>query len=142
MISPVDRGLRNGFVAGFWAIIPGVLLLINAENESDFSLLLDFAILMLVFPAILFVCCLLSSRQYGNGRNKLITSAVCGVFGMICVNFIFQIFYIIYTVANEIELELHYSDLINFQEIITGLLIGIFSFIMDFLNKPAKFTEI
>ena len=61
---------------------------------------------------------------------------------MICVNFIFQIFYIIYTVANEIELELHYSDLINFQEIITGLLIGIFSFIMDFLNKPAKFTEI
>lgn len=131
----IIHGLRNGFIAGLWAFVPGFLVVLETDDDFDFSLLLDSVILVIVFPVILCICCLITSLAFITAKDLFLSSMTCGVSGMFMMNILIQSFYIISYEINGINIEIEFSDFVNFQQLLIGILIGVFSTLVIGVNR-------
>jgi hypothetical protein len=131
----IVHGLRNGFIAGLWAFIPGLLVVIDTDDSFDFSLLLDSVILIIVFPVILCVCCLITSLAFITAKDMFLSTMTCGVSGMFIMNIFIQLFYIISYEINGINVEIEFADFVDLQQLLIGILIGIFSVLVIGVNR-------
>tara|TARA_B100001113_G_C20612379_1_gene406698 strand:- start:59 stop:499 length:441 start_codon:yes stop_codon:yes gene_type:complete len=131
----IVHGLRNGFVAGLWAFIPGLLVVIDTDDSFDFSLLLDSVILIIVFPVILCVCCLITSLAFITAKDMFLSTMTCGVSGMFIMNIFIQLLYIISYEINGINVEIEFADFVDLQQLLIGILIGIFSVLVIGVNR-------
>lgn len=131
----VVHGLKNGFIAGLWAIIPGILVIINSEDSFSLDDLLETAVLIFIFPVILCICCLITSLAFITAKDLFLSVITCGVSGMFFMNIFVQLFYIINYEINDINAELQVSDLVNLQQLFIGFLIGIFAILIIGVNR-------
>ena len=131
----IVHGLRNGFVAGLWAFIPGLLVVIDTDDSFDFSLLLDSVILIIVFPVILCVCCLITSLAFITAKDMFLSTMTCGVSGMFIMNIFIQLLYIISYEINGINVDIEFADFVDLQQLLIGILIGIFSVLVIGVNR-------
>ena len=133
--SSVVHGLKNGFVAGLWAIIPGILVIINSDDSFDLDDLFETAMFIFIFPVILCICCLISSLAFITAKDSFFSVITCGVSGMFFMNILLQLFYIISYEINDINVELQVSDLVNLQQLFIGFLIGVFTIFIIGANR-------
>lgn len=128
-------GLNNGAVASLWALIPGIMIITSADNDSDFDLLLDFLGLMILFPIILVIVSTISSQKHSKPSEILANCIICCISGGIFFNLILQLFFYIEALGDDTQYELELSALVSINSIVKGLLIGLFSSMVVIMNR-------
>tara|TARA_X000000368_G_C22767488_1_gene595609 strand:- start:42 stop:662 length:621 start_codon:yes stop_codon:yes gene_type:complete len=130
----VKNGFKNGLICGLWAVIPGVLIVINANEASTLELLINALGLIVLSPMIVCIMCMIFALRYTESEEIFLASMICGVSGIFTVNFVIQLFYIGEAEINNNTIDIGFSDFINLQLMITGLLISAFSAIVVISN--------
>ena len=124
----------NGLICGLWALIPGLIILINAEEDSMFSLAMEFFWLIILFPAIICVVCVVASSAYTTPKDIMLNCAICATSGIIIMNLIVQIYFIIYFIMNDLKVDLGVSDFFNIEQILIALFTGLFAGLIRIFN--------
>ena len=131
----VKNALLNGLICGLWVLITGlVVLLINAGEASLISLAADFLMLIILFPVIICVACVVSSSAYTSPKEIMLNSSICAISGVIIMNLIVQIYFIIFLIMNDLKVDLDVGDFFNIEQIILALFTGLFAGVIRILN--------
>jgi hypothetical protein len=64
-----------------------------------------------------------------------LSTMTCGVSGMFIMNIFIQLFYIISYEINGINVEIEFADFVDLQQLLIGILIGIFSVLVIGVNR-------
>ena len=94
----IKHSIRNGILCGLWAMIPGLIILVNAEDSSLISLVADFFMLIILFPAIICITCIALSASYFKASEIIMACLICSFVSIIWLNIIIQ-FYIMISVS-------------------------------------------
>jgi len=128
------NSFKNGLICGLWAVIPGVLIVINASDDSTLELLINALGMIILAPVIVCIMCIILSLRYIESKEIFLASMICGISGIVTVNFVIQCFYIFEAAINNNPVNITSSDFLSLQLIITGLLISAFSAIVVISN--------
>ena len=130
----VRHALSNGLICGLWALIPGLIVLINAEEASILSLAAEFLWLIILFPAIICIVCVVSSSAYTTPKDIMLNCTICATSGIIIMNLIVQIYFILYFIMNDLKVDLGVSDFFNIEQILIALFTGLFAGLIRIFN--------
>jgi Na+-driven multidrug efflux pump len=115
-------------------LIPGLIVLINAEEASILSLAAEFLWLIILFPAIICIVCVVSSSAYTTPKDIMLNCTICATSGIIIMNLIVQIYFILYFIMNDLKVDLGVSDFFNIEQILIALFTGLFAGLIRIFN--------
>jgi hypothetical protein len=130
----VQRALSNGLICGLWALIPGLIIMINAEENSMLSLAVAFLWLTISFPAIICIVCVVASSAYTTPKDIMLNCVICATSGIIIMNLIVQFYFVVYMEINDLKVDLGFSDFFNISQIMMALFIGLFVGLIRLFN--------
>ena len=128
------HALSNGIICGFWALILGLVVLINAEEGSILSFAAEFLWLIILFPAIICIVCVVSSSTYTTPKDIILNCTICATSGIIIMNLVVQIYFILYFIMNDLKVDLGVSDFFNIEQILMALFTGLFAGLIRIFN--------
>ena len=128
------HALSNGIICGFWVLILGLIVLINAEEGSILSFAAEFLWLIILFPAIICIVCVVSSSTYTTPKDIMLNCTVCATSGIIIMNLVVQIYFILYFIMNDLKVDLGVSDFFNIEQILMALFTGLFAGLIRIFN--------
>jgi hypothetical protein len=128
------HALSNGIICGFWVLILGLIVLINAEEGSILSFAAEFLWLIILFPAIICIVCVVSSSTYTTPKDIMLNCTICATSGIIIMNLVVQIYFILYFIMNDLKVDLGVSDFFNIEQILMALFTGLFAGLIRIFN--------
>ena len=132
------HAIGNGIIGGLWILIPGLVIMIG-EHDSIFSLAIEFALLIAMFPVIIFVVCVVASSTFTNTKEIMTICSITAVTGMFIMNAIVQIYFIIFLGLNDGTIDdIKLGDFFNFQQILFALFMGLFAGIISIVNPTIE----
>ncbi len=130
----IKHSIRNGILCGLWAMIPGLIVLLNAEDSSLISLAADFLILIILFPAIICITCVVLSTAYTKTSEIIMACSICSFVSIIWMNIIIQFYIMMYSAMNDLIIDLDLGAIFEIKQILIALFAGLFSAIIRIAN--------
>lgn len=130
----IKHSIRNGILCGLWAMIPGLIILVNNEDSSLISLATDFLVLIILFPAIICITCLALSAAYRKTSEIIMACLICSFVSIIWLNIIIQFYIMMYSAMNDLIIELNFGAIFDIKQILIALFAGLFSAIIRIGN--------
>ena len=130
----IKHSIRNGILCGLWAMIPGLIILVNAEDSSLISLVADFFMLIILFPAIICITCVALSASYVKASEIIMACLICSFVSIIWLNIIIQFYIMIYSALNDLVIELDFGAIFEMKQILIAMFAGLFSAIIRIAN--------
>ena len=130
----IKHSIRNGIFCGLWAMIPGLILLVNAEDSSLISLAADFFMLIILFPAIICITCVVLSDSYTKASEIIMACLICSFVSIIWLNIIIQVYIMMYSALNDLIIELDFGAIFDIKQILIAMFAGLFSAIIRIAN--------
>tara|TARA_B100000767_G_scaffold268386_1_gene288537 strand:- start:528 stop:1130 length:603 start_codon:yes stop_codon:yes gene_type:complete len=130
----IKHSIRNGILCGLWAMIPGLIILANSEDGSLISLAADFLMLIILFPAIICITCVVLSASYIKTSEIIMACLICSFVSIIWLNVIIQVYILIYSALNDLVIELEFGAIFDIKQILIAMFAGLFSAIIRIAN--------
>ena len=97
------HGVKNGLACGLSALIPAIIFLLYNIESTQKEYYDDLEPFLSLFPAFIFITCLISNASINEKKEILQCSLSCALCGIILWNFIFQMFFSAHAVLNDYE---------------------------------------
>ena len=133
-VQLIKHSIRNGFLCGLWALIPGLIILLTTEGSSLISLAANFLMLIILFPAIICITCLAMSSTYRKTSEIITACLICSIVSIIWMNTIVQFYIKIFSVMNDLETEIDFGAIFELSQILLALFAVLFSSIIRIAN--------
>ena len=130
----IKHSIRNGILCGLWAIIPGLVILVNTEGSSLVSFVADFLMLTILFPAIICIICVVLSTYYIKASEIIMACLICSFVSIVWLNIIVQIYIMLYSSLNDLVVELDFGAIFNIKQILIAMFAGLFSAMIRIAN--------
>jgi hypothetical protein len=130
----IKHSIRNAIFCGLWAMIPGLIILANAEDSSLISLAADFFMLIILFPAIICITCVVLSASYIKASEIIMACLICSFVSIIWLNVIIQFYIVIYSALNDLVIEFDFGAIFEIKQILIAMFAGSFSAIIRIAN--------
>ena len=130
----IKHSIRNGIFCGLWAMIPGLIILLNTEGSSLISLAADFFVLIILFPAIICITCVALSYSYSKSSEIIMACLICSLVSVIWLNIIIQFYIMMFSALNDLIIELDFGAIFDINQILIAMFAGLFSAIIRIAN--------
>lgn len=139
--AAAEHGLFTGVICGMWVLLPSLFILMNSEDDSLIALAADFLLIIVVYPALVCMACLVATSSSTNWKEITLISLVCSISSMLIMNLIIQMYILIYQGMNDITIGIEISTIFNLDLILNALFFGILASGIRICNKSLGITS-